>query len=729
MRRPIFVLLVLAWAVSTVRAQQKPLAAPVRNVTDDYYGTKIADPYRWMENNQDPEFQAWLKAQADYSHAVLRSIPGREKLLERIQQLDNAGEQVRDFQMWGGRYFYMKALPNEENFKLYVREAASKQERLLVDPEKVTKDDHHYSIDYFAPSLDGKWVAYGISPGGSEESVIHILEVDGGRELPEKIDRTQYPSIGWRPDNNSFFYMRLNKLGANDPPTAKYLRAKNYLHKLGTDPDNDEVVFGYGLSPQVQFAETDFPVVQFVPGSDWVLGAILHGVRRENTLYFAPLASLAGAKTPWRKLLDVDDDVTSADVYGNDIYLLSHHGASHYKVLRTSLTQPDLANATVIVPEGLAVLQGVSVASDALYVLELDGGIGRVLRVPYAGGKPELVALPFEGAINEFFADQRAPGVVVGTESWAKPRVHLQYNPKTVQTVDLKLSPPPPVDVSQVESREVKAKSADGTMVPLSIVFKRGTPLDGSAPTILSGYGAYGITQDPVFSPMLLAWVQRGGVYAVSHIRGGGEYGEDWHNAGRMLTKQNTISDFIACAEYLIESKYTSAKRLGIRGGSAGGITVGGAITQRPELFAAAADLVPASDMLRFETTPNGPPNVPEFGSIKTQDGFEGLYGMSAYHHVKDGTPYPAVIVTTGINDPRVDSWQAAKMAARLQAATSSGKPVLLRIDYDAGHGMGSTKPQNEQLNADMQSFFLWQFGDPEFQAQSTETATSGRNR
>lgn len=728
MRKPTFWLVLLAWTASTIQAQQKPPVAPVRDVADDYYGTKIVDPYRWMENSKDPEFQAWLRGQADYTKAILQSIPGQHKLLERIQKLDNAGEQVRDFQMWGGRYFYMKALPNEENYKLYVRDAERREERLLVDPEKVTQDGHHYSIDYFTPSLDGKKVAYGISPGGSEESVIHILEVDSGRELPEKIDRTQYPGISWRPDNNSFFYMRSNKLGPSDPPTAKYLRAKNYLHKLSTDPDKDEVVFGYGLSPQVQFADTDFPIVLFVPGSDWVLGAIVHGVRRENTLYFAPLASVTGVKTPWRKLLDVDDDVIAADVHGNDVYLLSHHGAPRYKVLRTSLTQPDVAHASVIVPEEKAVQQNVAVASDALYVLQLDGGIGRLLRVPYAGGKAERVALPFEGAINEFFSDERAPGIVVGTESWVKPRVHLQYDPKTAAMVDLKLALPPLVDVSQVESREVKAKSSDGTMVPLSIVFKRGLPLDGTAPTILSGYGAYGITQDPVFSPMLLAWVERGGVYAVSHIRGGGEYGEDWHNAGRMLTKQNTISDFIACAEYLIENRYSSAKRLGIRGGSAGGITVGGAITERPELFAVAADLVPASDMLRFETTPNGPPNVPEFGSTKTEDGFKGLYGMSAYHHIKDGTPYPAVMVTTGINDPRVDSWQAGKMAARLQAATSSGKPILLRIDYDAGHGMGSTKPQNEQLNADMQSFFLWQFGDPEFQPKPAETAASGGN-
>ena len=232
-----------------------------------------------------------------------------------------------------------------------------------------------------------------------------------------------------------------------------------------------------------------------------MLGVVAHGVRNEMTLYYAPLAAVAGAETPWHKLLDVDEDVTNADMHGNDIYLLSHHGASRYKVLRTNLKHPDLAHPDVIVPEGQAVLRDLRIASDALYALELDGGIGRLLRVPYAGGKAEQVALPFEGAVNEFFSDERAPGVVVRTESWAKPRVHLQYDPRTAKMVDLKLAPPPPVDVSQVESREVKAKSADGTVVPLSIIFKRGMPMDGSAPTILSGYGAYGITQDPVFSP------------------------------------------------------------------------------------------------------------------------------------------------------------------------------------------------------------------------------------
>ena len=233
---------------------------------------------------------------------------------------------------------------------------------------------------------------------------------------------------------------------------------------------------------------------------------------------------------------------------------------------------------------------------------------------------------------------------------------------------------------------------------------------------MLQGYGSYGITLDPAFVPHFIPWLERGGVWGIAHVRGGDEYGEDWHNAGRKLTKQNTIGDMIACAEFLVKEKYTSAQHLAAQGGSAGGITVGGALTQRPDLFAAILDDVGVSDALRSETTSNGPPNVPEFGSVKTEDGFKGLFAMDAYVHVKDGTPYPAVMLTTGVNDPRVDSWQAGKMTARLQAATSSGKPILLRVDYDAGHGFGSGRAQRNQLVADELSFALWQFGDPEFQ-------------
>jgi len=292
----------------------------------------------------------------------------------------------------------------------------------------------------------------------------------------------------------------------------------------------------------------------------------------------------------------------------------------------------------------------------------------------------------------------------------------LHYDPKTGTMADTKIIPVSPVDFSGIESEEVKAKSADGTMVPLSIVHQRGLKMDGSHPTLLHGYGSYGYTYDPAFDPTSLAWLERGGVVAVAHIRGGGEYGEDWHNGGRKGTKKNTITDFLACAQYLIDHRYTSPQHLAGEGTSAGGITIGGAITERPDLFGAALDNVGMSDDLRAELQVNGPANIPEFGTVKNGDDFKNLLAISAFHRIKDHTAYPAVLLTTGINDPRVDPWQMNKMTARLQAATSSGKPVLLRVDYDAGHGgIGATKSQHTTLLTDQYSFLLWQLGDPEF--------------
>jgi prolyl oligopeptidase len=300
--------------------------------------------------------------------------------------------------------------------------------------------------------------------------------------------------------------------------------------------------------------------------------------------------------------------------------------------------------------------------------------------------------------------------------SWTQPQLWYAYDPASDKFTDTGLRPRSPVDYSAIVSEEVKVKSHDGRLVPLSIVRRGDLSRNASNPTLLYAYGAYGIRLDASFDPTLLAWLERGGVYAVAHVRGGGEYGEDWHLAGQKLTKPNTWKDFIACGEYLVEQKWTSPARLAGQGGSAGGITVGRALTERPDLFAAIIDDVGMSDTVRFETSANGPPNVPEFGSVSSAEGFKGLLAMSSYHHVEDGAKYPAVLLTTGINDPRVDSWQMGKMTARLQAASASGKPILLRVDFDAGHGIGSTKQQANEGIVDGWAFLLWQFGDPEFQ-------------
>jgi prolyl oligopeptidase len=699
-------------------AQAQLPKTPVREVTDDYFGTKVVDPYRWLENTTDAEVIAWMKAQNDYTREQLARIPGRDQLLERIKSLDNAGAAVADLQVWGGRFFYLKTEPGSDNRKLCVRDGVSAPERVLVDPEKIVNaDGKHSSIDFFGPSPDGKYVAYGISLGGSESSVLHIVESASGTVLPDTVDRAEFGRPTWLPDARSFFYTRTQKLAEDAPPTARYQKLRVYRHTLGGDPDNEPVVFGYDVNSSVKVSEDDFPVVAFSPAAPgFLVGLVVHGVKREFDLYTVPFDANPGSKTPWKKVADTTDNITSFDVHGEQLFLLSHMQASRFKLLRTSLAAPDLAHATVVVPASEAVIVGISIASDALYIQDLDGGIGRLRRLSYGGSAPERVALPFEGAIQSLVTNPVEPGAWLELTSWVKSPLWYALDSKSGKLTDTGLVPPSPVDYSQIEAEEVKAKSADGTMVPLSIVHKRGMKLDGSHPTWLEAYGAYGITIDPSFRPTLLAFFERGGVFAVAHARGGGEFGEDWHLAGQKLTKQHTIDDMLAGALYLIEHEYTSGARLAGEGTSAGGVTIGGSITQRPELFGAALIRVGDSDSLRSELMASGPANIPEFGTVKEPDGFKALYAMDAYVHVKPGTKYPAVLLTTGMNDPRVASWQAAKMAARLQASTTSGKPVLLRVEYDAGHGMGSTKSQRDVELADEISFLFWQLGVEGFQ-------------
>jgi len=717
MRRSIGILMLTVTAWGTALGQSKLPNTPVREVTEEYFGTAVSDPYRWLENTKDAEVVAWMKAQNDHTRSVLSSIPGRDDLLTRIKALDNAGTVVSGLQVWGGRYFYYKTEPGFDNRKLYVRDSLGAAERLLVDPEKLTTaDGKHFSIDYFQPSLDGKYVAYGISPGGSEESVMHVAESATGKALSDVIDHAQFGSPSWLPDD-SFFYTRTQKLPPDAPPTAKYQKLRCYHHILGADPDKETAAFGYGVSPSIKVTDDDFSIVAFSPGAPkHLVGLVVHGVKREFDLYTTGIQENISASTEWKKVADETDEVTGFDVHGDRLFLVSHKNASRFKVLSTSLESPDLAHAATVVPASEVVVVNISVAKDGLYVQDLDGGIGRLRRAAYSGGAIDAVKLPFEGAIQSLVTNPTEAGAWLELTSWTKSPMWYALDAASAKLTDTRLVEKSPVDYSGVESEEVKAKSADGTMVPLSIVHSRGMKLDGSHPTWLEGYGAYGITLDPTFRPTSLAFFEKGGVFAVAHVRGGGEYGEDWHVGGQKLTKQHTIDDMLAGAEYLIEHNYTSAAHLAGEGTSAGGITIGGAITQRPDLFGAALIRVGDSDSMRSELMESGPANIPEFGTVKEADGFKALYGMDAYQHVKAGTNYPAVLLTTGANDPRVAPWQACKMAARLQASTTSGKPILLRVDYDAGHGMGSTKSQRDEEQADEVAFLFWQLGVPEYQ-------------
>lgn len=709
----------LLCAAALAHAQGKPPAAPVRNVSDTYFGTTVEDPYRYMENLKDPEVAAWLKAQADFTRATLDRVPQRGVLLQEVTTYgDAAASRVSSVQVVGDMVYYLKRNADENIPKLYGRHGMAGKERLLVDPAALqAPEGKHFAIDYFAPSPDNKFVAYGISIGGSEESVLHVMDVATGKETGDVIDRANFGSPSWLPDGR-LLYNRLQKMAPGAAVTDKYVNSRAYIHVLGANPDRDAALLGAGLAPDIAVEPAEIPIVQNPIGSKYVVGMIINGVQNEFKLYVAPLAALSGGKISWVKVADNADDVTGYDIAGDNLYLLTHKDASRFKVLSVPLAKPELATALVVVPPSQAVVTGIAAAQDALYVRRMNGGVSDLLRRPFApGAKLLAVKLPYAGEVDGLVADPRRRGAVFNLGGWTRFGGFYAYDPARGKVIDTGLQPQGKYDnPPDLVSTEVKVTARDGTLVPLSIVHRKGIKLDGKNPTILYGYGAYGISQTPFYRPTFLSWFNRGGVLAVAHVRGGGEYGEDWHKAGYKLTKPNTWNDAIACAEWLVTQHYTSTPQLAIMGGSAGGIFVGRSITERPDLFGAAIDEVPVSDSLRWEASANGVPNIPEFGTVKKEDEFKALLEMGAYQHVKDGAAYPAVLLLTGINDPRVDAWEAAKMAARLQAATSSNKPVLLRIDYDAGHGFGSTKKSQYEERADIFAFLFWQFGVKGFQ-------------
>jgi len=700
--------------------------APVTGVIDDYHGTTVADPYRYMENLKDPEVETWFKAQNDYTLAVLDRIPGREKLLTRIRELDQSIPQVSATRLPGNIFIISKRLPSEDVRKLYLRNGLKGADRLLADPEKIklTAEDRakgKSTIAGIAVSPDGKLMVIGITPGGSEtNNELHVIEIATGRELGDVITHGACAEglfAFWLPDNRGFAYGRLQDLPPGAPAEQVRQNFRSYLHILGTGQEKDIPIFGNGVVPSIAVDPSLIASVSIPRNSRYAIGVLNGSVTPNSAYYIAPVDSIGKPDAPWRKIADFADGVTSVSVHGDDFYLLTYKDAPRSKIVRINARKLDLSAAETVLPQGEAVIEDMRPAEDALYVQLLDGGIGRLLRIPYGpAAKPAPVALPFDGSVW-VRTDARLPGALLYSATWVKAFKIYSYDPSSNQVTDTAIQPAGPFDdPGTLESVEVKIPSHDGILVPLSIVYKKGMKLDGTNPTLLDGYGGYGYSITPYFSATDLAWYELGAVNATCHVRGGGEYGEEWHLAGKGATKANTWLDFIACAQYLVDKKYTSPARLAGTGASAGGILIGRSITERPDLFGAAIIDVGLLDALRSETTANGETNIPEMGTVKTEEGFKNLYVMSAYHHVKDHTSYPAVMLTTGMNDPRVDPWEPGKMTARLQAATSSGKPILLRVDYGGGHGSGSGENEQQKTMADRWSFLLWQFGVEGFQ-------------
>jgi len=704
------VLVVVAALGASVRAPAETLTqpvAPVRPATNNYFGTIVTDNYRWMEDLKSPEVQKWMTGQAAYTKDFLSKLPGRDALVKRIESLDNAALQVPEVELRGAYYFYLKTNPTDQTPKLYVRDGLHATERLLVDPQVLGGPNERFTISAFYPSPDGRFVAVEIAAGGSEEGVVHVLDVATGKPLNDKIDRVWESSVSWVSSDRCFFYTRLQKLGPGMTELDKELNMTAYLHRLGDNPERDTPVLGSKFDPPIPMLPTDSGFVAVQPDSHYGFGTIFHGVQNEITLVCSPIEALMQGKPSWTKICDVDDGVVGFAVRGNDLFLRTHKDAPRFKIIHVDLQHPDIANADVVVPQSDLVLRNVGTAKDALYVQATETGIGRVLRVVYGQSESKQIQLPFVGAVDAFATNPQSDGVLLRLVGWVEAPQWYAYDPGTNQVTDTRLEPQNPADFSGITAIEVTAPGADGTPIPLSIIYKKDLKMDGSNPCLMEGYGSYGITIDPEFDATQLALLERGTVIAWAHVRGGGESGEDWHLAGQKLTKQNTISDFLACAKYLIKQGYTSSNKLALRGTSAGGITIGGALTQRPDLFTLAIVNVGVVNALRAEAEPNGAVNTPEFGSVNDPDGFKALYAMDAYQHVKDGTPYPAVLLITGANDPRVDPVELFKMTARLQAATSSKNPVLLRVDSDAGHGIGSSKQQRDLITADQAALLL----------------------
>ncbi len=685
--------------------------------TDIHFGEIVTDPYRYLEDTASPEVMSYLNDQADYARRTLDAIPGRTALLERITKLAEDNVAISNVQIVSDRIFYYKISPGETSHKLYKRESFQGQEKLLYDPQVLSRPGERYSIDFFIPSPNGNHIVVGIAANGSENTSLRVLETTTGRDTGIAIDRIGFANTTtWAPDSKSFFYNRLPKSKPGE--TNRYLRSRIHRHVLGRPQEKDEALLGGGAG-KINLADIDIPQISLSKNFRYALGTVRHGDRNEISLYLASYR--APEKINWKKIVGAEDEVTDFILNGEELYLLSHKNAPRYKVLRMTLARPNIAKAITVVPQGAGVIKRFAIAQDALYLHELAGGADRLQRLNFSGtrtanNKLEWVRLPFDLAIRQMITDPLKPGAVLRLEGWTEPPQYVTVEARSGNWANTGLHPPSKADFSAIDEVHLTITARDGTRVPLTLMYKKGTTLNANNPALIRAYGAYGMAQLPTFSPAVLAWLERGGILGTCHVRGGGEWGQAWHQAGQKLDKPNTWRDLIDCAEYLVTQKFTRKEKLAIHGRSAGGIAVGRAMTERPDLFAAVISGVGLLDTLRAEFAPNGPPNIPEFGSVANADGFKGLLAMSSYHQIKDGTKYPAVLLTHGINDPRVAVWHSAKMAARLQTATASTKPVLLKIDYDAGHGIGSTTTQRNAEQADIYSFLLWQFGDAAFQ-------------
>jgi prolyl oligopeptidase len=685
-------------------ANPRPLSPPkakIQPVTDDLYGHKIVDNYRWLEDAGSPESQEFVRQELAYTRGILDPLPGRQKILERLQQLALVGT-IGAPQLGGKYYFYTRREGTQNQPILLVREGVHGADRALVDVNQMAADGT-VALDWWYPSDDGKYVAYGTSHSGSEESTLYVIETATGKLLADTIERTRFSSVAWRKDNSGFYYSRHPRKG-DVPAGEEVYHVKIFYHPLGGDPAKDALIFGEGLPAQ------DIPAVQLADDDDrWLLITVFEGWAKTE-MYLQDLK----AGTPPVVVTSGKNFLYSGEIFQGKLYITTNEDASRYRVFVVGAANAKRENWKEIIPESDAVLQNLSIFGGMLFAQYEKNATSELQRFDLAGKPLGEVRLPALGTAAGIGGRWDRKEMFFGFQSFTIPASVYQVDLSSGQT-SLWDRVHAPIDPSAYDVQQVWFSSKDGTKVPMFVFHKKGLELNGKNPTLLTGYGGFNISLTPSFSAARYLWLEHGGVFAVVNLRGGAEFGEDWHRAGMLDKKQNVFDDFIAAAEFLISDKITDKDHLAIQGGSNGGLLMGAALTERPELFRAVVCQVPLLDMLRYQHFQIAKLWIPEYGSADDPKQFEWLYAYSPYHHVQAGTDYPAILFMTAESDTRVDPMHAKKMAALMQAEAANGqsrdRPILLRIESKAGHGAGKPLTKQIEEGVDVYSFLFWQLG------------------
>ena len=694
MRRSILLLLLGTLGCGT--AGVKPPPAKSEAVVETIHGVPVSDPFRWLETGENPEVQAWTESQNAHTRKMLDPLKVRTSLRARLEQLASIGR-VRSPRVFGRRVFFLKRVGLEAQPGLQVRDGFTGPTRRIIDPNTMSADGTT-ALDWWHPSPDGSLIAYGTSEGGTELSTLRIRNVENGQDHPEAIPNTRACGIAWLPDGSGFYYTSYPALGSVPKGEEKYYR-KVWFHKVGDDPSADRLVFGE------KRAKEDWPDPVLSPDGRYLVINVFQGWSKSE-VYLKDLQE----EGRWIPVVEKVDAQFSARVVGGKLLVFTNHEAPRYRIMSADPATPKMENWTELVPQGDATIRDFEVFGDRIALLELRDATSRLRTVGLDGSGGPVIDLPELGAVWEFHADTAGTVLVFDFTSFFHPPALYRYDGASGKvTCFEKLTVN--IDTSRFEWRQVWVESKDGTKVPMFLVHARGLAADGRHPTLLYGYGGFAMPQMPYFGSGLIAWLEHGGVYAMPGIRGGGENGEEWHKGGMLANKQNSFDDFIAAAEWLFRQKITSPDKLAISGGSNGGLLVGAVLTQRPELFRSVLCGVPLLDMVRYHRFQIARIWIPEYGCADQPEDFKWLYAYSPYHRVAKGTAYPAVLLTAAEGDTRVDPLHARKMGARLQEATSSGRPVLVSIEKKAGHGAG--KPLAKVLDqlVDEYSFLMWQLG------------------